>query len=159
MGGNFSIKVSDILLHSGAKDTITFAHIFSTKLEWLTKDWITTTIRLENLNKSEILITLETIELTINTVCDRCGCDFMYEQYIEDCAIQAKIQDANTSNKSEDLLSIDPKDLCVDVEDFIIDQIHLVSPIKILCSFCQKKDDEISTHDEEIETTWSIKWM
>ncbi len=100
----FTIKVSDILLHSWSSDTAVLQNIFSTKIPWLQKEWISGNILLENLNKSEIMVSLNTIEIEIMSICDRCWKDFVEKRCIDEVSIQAKIE--NNSVVYEDLLNI-----------------------------------------------------
>jgi uncharacterized metal-binding protein YceD (DUF177 family) len=142
----FTIKVSDILLHSGTRDTITFTNIFSTILPGLQPEGISGTIILENLNKSEILITIENLIAPLATMCDRCGKDFIEQRILEDISIQAKI--LSKTPLTEDILSIEPKALTVDIEDFIRDQFFLHQPLKNLCNICEQFSTD---EDEEIK--------
>jgi uncharacterized metal-binding protein YceD (DUF177 family) len=146
----FTIKVSDILLHSWTRDSIHFTSIFSEKIPWLQETWITWTLVLKNLNKSEMLLTTDEITADILTTCDRCWKEFIEKRILDDISIQAKV--LTSPLLSEDILVIDPKDLTVDVEDFLVDQFLLHQPLKNLCISCEQtwvnEDDE----DEEIET-------
>ena len=146
----FTIKVSDILLHSWTRDSISFTNIFSEKISWLQETWITWTLVLKNLNKSEILITTEEITADILSTCDRCWKEFIEIRILDDISIQAKV--LSSPLLTEDILVIDPKDLTVDLEDFLADQFLLHQPLKNLCISCEKTSLDESDEYEEIET-------
>lgn len=146
----FTIKVSDILLHSWSSDVVVFTNIFSSKIPWLTKDWITWKVFFENLNKSEILITIDEIFIHIDTNCDRCWKDFVEKRTLTNISIQAKILEQPLL--TEDLLVIDPKDLTVDIEDFLRDQFLLHQELKTLCTNCEQIPLEDFNEDEDIVT-------
>lgn len=150
----FTIKVSDILLHSWSSDVVVFTNIFSQKIPWLTSEWITGKVFFENLNKSEILITLDEIFVYINTLCDRCWKDFVEKRTLTNISIQAKILEQPLL--TEDLLVIDPKDLTVDIEDFLRDQLLLHQELKTLCTNCEQMPVEDFNEDEDI-VTWIIR--
>lgn len=146
----FTIKVSDILLHSWSSDTISFTNIFSTKIPWLQPEGISWNILLENLNKSEIFITLIDFFASISTSCDRCGSSFIEQRVLDTISIQAKILDKPLIN--EDILVIDPKDLTVDIEDFCLDQFFLQQPLKNLCKDCEQISLADEDEKEEVQT-------
>lgn len=150
----FTIKVSDILLHSWSSDTVVFTNIFSSKIPWLTEEWITGKILIENLNKSEILITIDEIYIHVNTTCDRCWKDFVEKRTLSNISIQAKVLEEPLL--SEDILVIDPKDLTVDIEDFLRDQFLLHQQLKTLCTTCEQIPVEEFDDNEDI-VTWIVR--
>lgn len=145
----FTIKVSDIL-HNWTSDTFLCDHFFSDKLPWLQKEWMYWEIVLQHLNKSEILLTLKNLSAEFFGCCDRCWKDFIEKRVIKNISIQAKVMEKPSI--TEDLLQINPKDLTVDGEDFLIDQFLLHEPIKKLCEQCKKKPLLNNEEDEESES-------
>ncbi len=97
-----------------------------------------------------MLITTEEITADIITSCDRCGKEFIEKRILDDISIQAKI--LSSPLLTEDILVIDPKDLTVDIEDFLVDQFLLHQPLKNLCINCEQISLDESDEDEEIET-------
>lgn len=150
----FTIKVSDILLHSWSSDTVVFTNTFSSKIPWLTEEWITGKVFFENLNKSEILITIDQIYMYVNTTCDRCWIDFVEKRTLNNVSIQAKVLEEPLL--TEDILVIDPKDLTVDIEDFLKDQFLLHQQLKTLCTTCEQIPIE-EFDDDQDTVTWVVR--
>lgn len=83
-----------------------------------------------------MLLTIIEATADIKTSCDRCGKWMVEKRVLENISVQARVMD--TPSLSEDILTIDPKDLTVDIEHFLIDQFVLHQPLKILCTSCEE---------------------
>lgn len=143
---SFIIKVSDILLHSWSQDTVSFVETFSTRLPKLI-EWkgIECDLLIEHLNKEELLLTLEECIWYFESSCDRCWKLFEEERILEWVVWKWKIW---WSKDQEDCISIDAKNLTIDCEDFIVDQLNLNEPLKKLCKTCLQNNKEESSEDE-----------
>ena len=152
---SFIIKVSDILLHSGSHDTVSFVECFSTRLPTLIEwKWIECDLIIEHLNKEEILLTLDECVWYFESSCDRCWKLFEEERVLEWIIWKGKV---GWSQEQEDCISIDAKNLTIDCEDFIVDQFNLNEPLKKLCKSCLQNSEQENNEEwydnEEVYTT------
>lgn len=144
---DFTIKVADLLKETGKQDTTDFSELYTDKIPWLTKEWVSWSIGLESINDTTLDATITNLECQISDICDHCGkeylrqtrCDVYENKFSSD---KSQFQD----DPEEEIFPINENQI-IDIEDMIVQAIGLQEPLTKVCYDCLNKVD--SEDDEE----------
>lgn len=138
------IPVSDLLVNPSIHDTIELTNIFSEHIAWLTKLWISWTIHIQWMDAFSIHLILENIICFIDTMCDKCWKDIIQRLLCKKAkaiyCFEDNIDAMYTQKKDEHIFIVDRKNTSIDIEQFVVESLHIEQEIVSICSDCQKID-------------------
>lgn len=143
MSHSTRIKVSDLLLHIGQIDTVTFSWLIVPSIIWLDVEGISWKLLLQSIDNSTIIATLEDIQCHIHEESDVSWSPYVrtvrpmpFSAYF---VLNPSVQTYNEDDDSP-IFSIDPKNLTIDTEEMIYQCILLETP------FVKRTPDEESAY-------------
>lgn len=135
---NFKIKVGDLLQESSLKDSISFVNKFSTSLPQLTQEWISVDMIVQWMDRHSILLYIEKAKAPMYTWCDTCGCKIEHILTIQDEEVVCCFE-KNIDTTEKEMIFIHEKESVIDIEEWLINSLLLMSPVVYLCKDCQNK--------------------
>lgn len=145
MKSEFKLKISDLLDKPGKIDEVELENIFTDKIPWLDKDWISGILFLKSLNWESIFAELEWIKCKMKAICDHCNSEFEMEKTFENYTANFSLDLSSDERDDDTVFEIDGKNN-IDVEDMIVQNIRLEDD---LVHYCDKCEREIAWNEED----------
>ena len=125
-----SIKVSDLLLNPGSRDTISIVDLMLDSIPNLRSEWISTILHLQSIDNSSIIATLEGLSCDIDDVSDVSGEWYVRHVWVDEYKGLFVLSESHLQDQWADpIFPISEKNETIDIGDLLYQGILLQEPL------------------------------
>lgn len=125
-----SIKISDLLLNPGSRDTISIVDLMLDTIPNLRSEWISTILHLQSIDNSSIIATLEGLSCDLDDVSDLSGEAYIRHVWVDEYKWLFALSDSHLQDQGADpIFPISEKNETIDISDMIYQGILLQEPL------------------------------
>lgn len=158
---NFQIKVADLLKKVGKKDKIEFEKKISDKLPNLTEEGISWSITLQSINDESVLASLDSVDCTLNDICDNCQNEYKRKVHGEEYMVKfvsaeayKEFEKKEDQESEEDVFPMEETGDVINAEDMVTQWIIFQEPFVKRCPTCQKEYEKENNDEMNDEDLW-----
>lgn len=154
------IKVSDLLLDPGARDTVSIVDLMLDTVSNLKPEWISTILHLQSIDNSTIIATLEDLSCDIDDVSDVSAEPYVRHVWVSDYKALFTLSDSHLQDQGDDpIFPIHAKNETIDIADMIYQGILLQEPlVKRTPEEERQLQEESSVEDYVIDEEEDVGW-
>lgn len=125
-----SIKVSDLLLNPGSRDTVSIVDLMLDSIPHLRSEGISTILHLQSIDNSSIIATLEGLSCDIDDVSDLSGEPYVRHVWVDEYKGLFVLSESRLQDQWADpIFPISEKNETIDIGDFLYQGILLQEPL------------------------------
>lgn len=153
------IKVSDLLLDPGSRDTISIVDLMLDSVPHLKPEGISTILHLQSIDNSTIIATIEDLSCDIDDVSDVSAQPYVRHVWVSDYRALFTLSDSHLQDQWDDpIFPIHAKNETIDIADMLYQSILLQEPlVKRTPEEERQVQDEVTLEDytlNEAEDVW-----
>ncbi len=147
-----SIKVSDLLLNPGSRDTVSIVDLMLDGVPHLRPEWISAILHLESIDNSSIIATLEGLSCDIDDVSDVSAEAYVRHVWVDTYKWLFVLSESHLQDQWADpIFPISEKNETIDISDFVSQSILLQEPL-----VKRTPQEELEIQKEDVIEDYSI---
>lgn len=147
-----SIKISDLLLNPGSRDTISIVDLTLDTIPNLRSEWISTILHLQSIDNFSIIATLEGLSCDLDDVSDLSGEAYIRHVWVDEYKWLFALSDSHLQDQWADpIFPISEKNETIDIGDMIYQSILLQEPL-----VKRTPEEELRAQEQDLIEDYSI---